>query len=186
MVGEIVASGPSITKGYWNDPQATAEKYHGGLLRTGDLAMVDEDGYVYVVDRVADFIKSWGIRISSQEIEEVALGIPGILGAAAVGIPDEVAGEAVALFIVPSDGELTADDVLATLRRTARQAHGPAAGDHRAGAAAECQRQTGQVPASRTRGIVASYQNRGERSAQGVDQQGRQEWLWPGSPVDMC
>jgi acyl-CoA synthetase (AMP-forming)/AMP-acid ligase II len=115
-VGEIVASGPSITKGYWNDPEATAMKFRGGLLRTGDLGTVDEDGYVYIVDRVADFIKSWGFRISSQEIEEVALGIPDVLAAAAVGIPDDVAGEVVALFIVPSNGDLVVDDVLAELR----------------------------------------------------------------------
>jgi long-chain acyl-CoA synthetase len=116
VVGEIVAAGPSITKGYWNDPQATAEKYRGGLLRTGDLATVDEDGYVYIVDRIADFIKSWGFRVSSQEIEEVALAIPGVVSAAAIGVPDDAAGEAIALFVVASDGELEPDMVLAALR----------------------------------------------------------------------
>ena len=117
-VGEIVASGPSITKGYWNDPQATAEKYRGGLLRTGDLATIDEDGYIYIVDRAADFIKSWGIRVSSQEIEDVTLRVPGVVSAAAVGVPDEIADEAIVLFVVARDDALTADDVLTTLRGT--------------------------------------------------------------------
>ena len=115
-VGEIVASGPSITKGYWNDPEATAQRYRGGSLRTGDLATVDEDGYVYIVDRAADFIKSWGIRISSQEIEEAALRVPSVMSAAAVGVPDEIAGEAIVLFVVTRDDELTPDDVLTALR----------------------------------------------------------------------
>jgi long-chain acyl-CoA synthetase len=115
-VGEIVASGPSITKGYWNDPEATAQRYRGGFLLTGDLATVDEDGYVYIVDRAADFIKSWGIRISSQEIEEAALRVPSVMSAAAVGVPDEIAGEAIVLFVVTRDEELTPDDVLIALR----------------------------------------------------------------------
>lgn len=116
-VGEVVAHGANVTKGYWHDPAATAERYRGGLLRTGDLATVDEDGYIYIVDRVADFIKSWGVRISSQEIEEAALRIDGIAGAAAVGVPDDVAGEAIVLFVVgDGDGAPTPDEVLAELR----------------------------------------------------------------------
>lgn len=115
-VGEIVTSGPSITAGYWDNPEATAEKYRGGLLRTGDLATVDEDGYVYVVDRLADFIKTWGFRVSSQEVEEAALAVPGVVAAAAVGVPDDTAGEAIALFVVAHDATLDADAVTTALR----------------------------------------------------------------------
>lgn len=115
-VGEVVASGPSITKGYWMDPDASDEKYRGGLLRTGDLATVDDEGFLYIVDRLSDFIKSWGFRISSQEIEQAALQIPGVVAAAAVGIPDEAAGEAIALFVVGDSESPTESDVLGTLR----------------------------------------------------------------------
>ena len=115
-VGEIVASGPSITKGYWNDPAATAQRYSGGDLRTGDLATIDDDGYIYIVDRAADFIKTWGIRVSSQEIEEAASRLPNVMSAAAVGVPDEVAGESIVLFLVTRDDVLGPDDVLIALR----------------------------------------------------------------------
>ncbi|ACV80778.1 AMP-dependent synthetase and ligase [Nakamurella multipartita DSM 44233] len=115
-VGELVATGPSITKGYWNDPVATAEKYRGGVLRTGDLATVDEDGFIYIVDRLGDFIKSWGFRVSSHEVEDAALQIAGVFAAAAVGVPDEDAGEAIALFVV-CDSESVADgQILSELR----------------------------------------------------------------------
>ncbi len=117
-VGEVVASGANITKGYWNDPSSTAERYRNGALRTGDLATVDEDGYIYIVDRAADFIKSWGVRISSQEIEAAALKMRGVSSAAVVGVPDDVAGEAIVLYVVPTDGALTVDDLLAGLRRS--------------------------------------------------------------------
>ena len=117
-VGEVVARGGNVTKGYWLDPAATAERYRAGRLRTGDLATVDEDGYIYIVDRLADFIKSWGVRVSSQEIEEAALRVDGVLAAAAVGVPDELAGEAIVLFVVPRDDSLTPDHVLAALRST--------------------------------------------------------------------
>ena len=88
------------------------------MLRTGDLATVDEDGYVYIVDRAADFIKSWGFRVSSQEIEEAALRVPGVISAAAVGVPDEIAGEAIVLFVVRRDDALLPEDVLTALRGT--------------------------------------------------------------------
>lgn len=115
-VGEIAASGPNITKGYLNDPEATADKYRGGMLRTGDLATVDEAGFVYIVDRLSDFIKSWGFRVSSQEVEEAALRIPGVVAAAAVGVPDDAAGEAITLFVVGDSPTPTESDVLTILR----------------------------------------------------------------------
>ena len=71
---------------------------------------------MYIVDRAADFIKSWGIRVSSQEIEEAALRVPGVMSAAAVGVPDEIAGEAIVLFVVGAAIVLLPDDVLTVLR----------------------------------------------------------------------
>lgn len=113
IVGEIRASGANITHGYWEDPEGTARKYTGGELRTGDLGRRDEDGYIYVVDRSDDFIKSWGYRVSSQEVEDAVLEIPEVSAAAVVGRPDSEAGEAIILFITVRPGaELGLETVL--------------------------------------------------------------------------
>ncbi len=115
--GEIYAAGDSISPGYWEDPDATAEKFTPLGLRTGDVAVVDEDGFVFIVDREDDFIKSWGYRISSQEVEACALQLGGLVAAAAVGVPDERAGEAVTLFVTVRPGaHVTAEDVAAHAR----------------------------------------------------------------------
>ncbi|SER91193.1 Acyl-CoA synthetase (AMP-forming)/AMP-acid ligase II [Propionibacterium cyclohexanicum] len=108
VVGEIYASGANVSPGYLDDPVASADKFPGGRLRTGDLARMDEEGFIYIVDRRDDFIKSWGRRVSSLEIENCALQMPGILEAAAIGVPDDAAGEAIELFLVPGPaGPLT-------------------------------------------------------------------------------
>ncbi|UFU02392.1 AMP-binding protein [Ruania suaedae] len=117
VVGEIFAHGASITKGYWNDPAGTAAKFVDGGLRTGDLAEVDDDGYIYIVDRQDDFIKSWGYRVSSHEIEDTVVAIPGVSSAAAVGRADDDAGEAIVVFYAsPPDAAITPEDVLAHCR----------------------------------------------------------------------
>lgn len=103
-IGEIYASGENVSPGYLDDPAASADKFPGGRLRTGDLARVDEEGFIYVVDRRDDFIKSWGHRVSSQEIESCVLQMPELLAAAAVGVPDDAAGEAIELFVVAAPG----------------------------------------------------------------------------------
>lgn len=116
-VGEVFARGPNITKGYWKDAAGTASKYVDGGLRTGDLGRADPDGYIYLVDRKADFIKSWGIRVSSQEIEDAVVRIPEISGAAVVGRPDDKAGEAIILFYATaSELDVTPERVLAHCR----------------------------------------------------------------------
>lgn len=97
--GEIVATGANISPGYHNDPEATAEKFPAGDLRTGDLATVDQDGFIFIVGRRGDFIKSWGYRISPAQIEEVACEFAGVAMAAAVGLPDPEAGESVTLAV---------------------------------------------------------------------------------------
>ena len=115
--GEIFATGENICPGYWRDPQASAEKFTPLGLRTGDVAVVDDDGFAFIVDRADDFIKSWGYRVSSQEVEACALQLAGLVAAAVVGVPDDQAGEAVTLFVtVGPDAQVTADEVAAFMR----------------------------------------------------------------------
>ncbi len=103
-VGEIIANGKNISPGYLNDPVTSAGKFIDGELHTGDLATVDEEGYIFVVDRKEDFIKSWGYRVSSQEVESCVLGLQDIVSAAAIGVPDMAAGEAIHVFITVKPG----------------------------------------------------------------------------------
>ena len=112
--GEIVASGPNITKGYWNSPDETALYFRNGKLHTGDLARVDSDGYIYVVDRARDFIKSMGNRISPLEVEDALAAHPGVLHAAVIGTPDELFGEAVTAFVVPRSRDAADEQTLLT------------------------------------------------------------------------
>src|SRR5690606_19005627 len=89
-----------------------------GVLHTGDLATVDADGYIYVVDRAEDFIKSWGHRIASQDVETAVMELPEVISVAAVGLPHPVSGEAVAVAVVKRpDSDLRADDLLMQCRR---------------------------------------------------------------------
>lgn len=99
-VGEIVARGKNISPGYLDEPEINAEKFVDGTLRTGDMAAIDEDGYIYIVDRKGDFIKSYGNRVSSQEVEACILEIKEVVNAAVVGVPDPIRGEAIRAFVV--------------------------------------------------------------------------------------
>jgi acyl-CoA synthetase (AMP-forming)/AMP-acid ligase II len=115
--GEIVAYGDNISPGYYNDLGETATKFHDGGLWTGDLAVVDVDGYIFIVDRKGDFIKSWGHRVSSLDVEACALRMPDLVMAAAIGVPDPQAGEAVTLVVTVRPGStVDEDDVLAFTR----------------------------------------------------------------------
>lgn len=115
--GEIYASGASISPGYFGDADGSGARFTPRGLRTGDLAVVDDDGYIYIVDRRDDFIKSWGHRISSQEVEAAALHMEDLVSAAVIGVPDEDAGEAVTLFATARPGaNVSPDAVLAVCR----------------------------------------------------------------------
>ncbi len=103
-VGEIHAQGDNISPGYLDEPEASAEKFVDGVLHTGDLATVDEDGYLFVVDRKADFVKSYGYRVSSQQVEGCILELPDVVAAAVIGEPDLVRGEAIKAFVVVRSG----------------------------------------------------------------------------------
>ena len=112
-VGEIVASGENISPGYWHDPEASVKKFINGNLHTGDLATVDEEGFIYIVDRKSDFIKSLGHRVSSQEVEAKVLELPGIVAAAAIGVPDDLTGEAIKVFtVLKKKSDLTPEAII--------------------------------------------------------------------------
>ncbi len=113
QVGEIWARGRNISPGYLNDPEETERRMPDGELHTGDLATVDADGYIYVVDRKEDFIKSWGFRIASQDVESTAIQLTELVAVTVVGVPDEAAGERVELVAVKRpNASITAEDVL--------------------------------------------------------------------------
>jgi acyl-CoA synthetase (AMP-forming)/AMP-acid ligase II len=99
-VGEVVANGANVARGYWCEPQESAVVFRDGLLYTGDLATVDEDGYIFIVDRARDFLKCGGKRVSCRQIEEQLLVFRELQEAAVIGIPDAVLGEAVKAFVV--------------------------------------------------------------------------------------
>jgi len=99
-VGEIVAEGENIAFGYWREPQETEERFAGGKLHTGDLATIDEDGFIYIVDRARDFLKCGGERVSCRQVENQMQEFECLLEAAVLGVPDETWGEAVRAFLV--------------------------------------------------------------------------------------
>ncbi|MFD8207861.1 long-chain fatty acid--CoA ligase [Streptomyces sp. NPDC059695] len=91
--GEVTVAGPNVTPGYWNLPEATAAAFRDGHFRSGDVAVVDEDGYVRLVDRLKDMIISGGENIYPAEVEDALLGHPGVAEAAVIGVPDARWGE---------------------------------------------------------------------------------------------
>ena len=115
-IGEIQARGPQVMKGYYNQPEETAKTIRNGWLCTGDIGMMDEQGYFKIVDRLKDMILVSGFNVYPNEIEEVAVSHPKVLEAAAVGMPDENSGEAVKLFIVKKDESLTEAELKAYCR----------------------------------------------------------------------
>jgi long-chain acyl-CoA synthetase len=111
--GELTVRGPQVMQGYWKMPEETANALRDGWLYTGDIATMDEDGYVYIVDRKKDMIIAGGFNIYPREIDEVLYEHPKILDAVTVGIPDPYRGETVKAFVVAKPGEsLTEEDVI--------------------------------------------------------------------------
>ena len=115
--GEICIKGPQVMAGYWKRPEETAKVIdRDGWLATGDIGVVDERGYVRIVDRKKDMILVSGFNVYPNEIEAVVAMHPGVLECAAVGVPDAKSGEAVKLFVVKKDPALTAEALLAHCR----------------------------------------------------------------------
>ncbi|MEZ5212562.1 AMP-binding protein [Gordonia sp. (in: high G+C Gram-positive bacteria)] len=98
-VGEIFLAGPSVMKGYWNRPEATAEALVDGWLATGDLGTIDEDGDIRIVDRKKDLIIRGGYNVYPREVEEILYGHPDIVEAAVIGVPDDHYGEEIAAVV---------------------------------------------------------------------------------------
>lgn len=115
--GELCVKGPQVMKGYWQRPEATAEVMDAdGWFKTGDVAVIDEDGFVSIVDRIKDLIIVSGFNVYPNEIEDVVAAHPKVANAAAIGVPDDKSGEAVKLFVVPSSADLSIDELKAYCR----------------------------------------------------------------------
>ena len=112
--GELCIKGPQVMKGYWQRPDATAEVLDAqGWLRTGDIAVIDPDGFTRIVDRKKDMIIVSGFNVYPNEIEDVVMAHPKVANCAAIGVPDERSGEAVKLFVVPRDGGVSVEELKA-------------------------------------------------------------------------
>ncbi|MGB1271770.1 MAG: AMP-binding protein, partial [Endozoicomonas sp.] len=110
--GELCVKGPQVMKGYWKRSEATAETLcEEGWLKTGDVAIIDEEGYVRIVDRVKDMVLVSGFNVYPNEIENVVARHEKVQNCAVIGVPDDKTGEAVKLFIIPGDKGLTRDEV---------------------------------------------------------------------------
>ena len=116
--GELCVKGPQVMKGYWQREDATAEMLDSeGWLKTGDIAIIQPDGYMRIVDRKKDMILVSGFNVYPNELEDVLAGLPGVLQCAAIGVPDEKSGEHIKLFIVVKPGAtLTKEQVMEHMR----------------------------------------------------------------------
>ena len=103
--GEIIAKGPTIMSGYWNNPEETANVMRDGWLHTGDIGYMDEDGHVFIVDRVKDLVLASGFNVYPREIDELMYTHPKVLQACAYGVPDPKRGETIKLALVLKPGE---------------------------------------------------------------------------------
>ena len=117
-VGELCIKGPQVMKGYWQNQAATDEMLDAdGWLKTGDIAIIQPDGYMRIVDRKKDMILVSGFNVYPNELEDVLATLPGVLQCAAIGVPDEKSGEAIKLFVVCKPGTtLSKDQVMAHMR----------------------------------------------------------------------
>jgi long-chain acyl-CoA synthetase len=113
-VGELLIRGPNVVKGYWNKPEATAETFGGGWLRSGDLARLDDQGFVQIVDRAKDMVNRGGENVYCVEVENALAAYPAVFEVAVVAVPDEMMGEKVGAVIVPKPkAHLDVADLLA-------------------------------------------------------------------------
>lgn len=103
-IGEILVRSNKLMQGYWKKPEETAEAFRGGWFHTRDMAMMDEDGYVYILDRKSDMIISGGFNIYPREVEDIIMAHPGVAEAAVISVPHEIWGEAVKAMVVLKEG----------------------------------------------------------------------------------
>ncbi|HTN28149.1 MAG TPA: long-chain-fatty-acid--CoA ligase [Burkholderiales bacterium] len=118
QVGEICIAGPQVMKGYWQRPEETAKVMtQDGAFKTGDVGVMDERGYVKIVDRKKDMILVSGFNVYPNELEDVVASCPGVLECCAIGVPDEKSGEVPKLFVVRKDPALTEEQVMEHCRK---------------------------------------------------------------------
>jgi acyl-CoA synthetase (AMP-forming)/AMP-acid ligase II len=110
-IGECLLRGASVMKEYHNDPEATKQSLRNGWFHTGDVARIDEDGFIWLMDRLKDMIVRGGYNVYPAEIETVLFGHPGVREAAVIGVPHETLGEDIKAFIVKKEDQVTADEI---------------------------------------------------------------------------
>jgi acyl-CoA synthetase (AMP-forming)/AMP-acid ligase II len=115
-IGELFSQSATVFNGYWNRPEETDASFRDGWFSAGDLARMDEEGFLYIVDRKKDMILSGGVNIYPRDIEEVLYAMPGVIEAAVVGVPDEKWGEAVCAFVRTGPDRPDADAIVAYCR----------------------------------------------------------------------
>ena len=124
--GEIVYRSPQLCDGYWDNPAATEEAFRDGWFHSGDLVRVDEEGYVFVVDRIKDVINTGGVLVASREVEDALYTHPAVAEVAVVGEPDEKWVEAVTAFIV-TKADVTESELIEHVRGSSRPSRSPSA-----------------------------------------------------------
>jgi long-chain acyl-CoA synthetase len=111
-LGEIVIRGHNVMKGYYKKPQATADAFRNGWFHTGDIGRFDEDGYIYIVDRVKDMIIRGGFNVYPREIEETLVSHPDVSLAAVIGVPNDQYGEEIKAFVVMKEGAQSSEEAI--------------------------------------------------------------------------
>ena len=148
-IGELLIKGPNITPGYWNKPEATAAAFTDGWLHTGDAARLDDEGFVYIVDRWKDMYISGGENVYPAEVENVLFQLPQVADAAIIGVPNERWGEVgMAIIVRKPDQPLEEGDVIRHCLGQPRQVQGAAVGDLRRRPAAQRHRQGAEARAA--------------------------------------
>ncbi len=125
-IGEIVATGSSISPGYWKLDKESKERFRAGNLWTGDLATVDAEGFIFIKGRKQDFVKPHGVRVSCQEVEDVICQLSGVDAVAVIGVPDENHGEALIAFVASTTNKLTERHVIKYCKSHLSMIHVPA------------------------------------------------------------
>ncbi len=111
--GELICRGPQLMSGYWENPEETADSLRDGWLYTGDIAYMDEDGFIFIVDRKKDMLICSGFNVYPRDIDEVMFTHPKVIEACTIGVPDPKRGETVKVFVVLKPGEsMTEQEVI--------------------------------------------------------------------------
>lgn len=116
--GEILIKGPQVMKGYWNRPEETANVMHGEWFKSGDIGIMDADGFVKIVDRKKEMILVSGFNVYPNEVEDAVASCPGVLEVGVIGMPDDKTTEKVVAYVVKNDNNLTDKDVISHCRES--------------------------------------------------------------------